>query len=301
MALASPHRLWRFQPVLFVDGQIAWRGRKRHAHHRITVSLPQLMSWNMIRKTTLGLYRTLQPKSSVQVMRHLPLMAPAVTRSSNTITDLFSSITLELDNVSASDMGTNQAIVAMKPMLWQHLKRLLVRLTTCCHFAKEQSKPGTNGEDGGPLHGDISSVTPKARLKPDFYFYHWLWWWRNILSSFGVVTELDGTLSIDETGFVNILTQTQSILLPSQHLWSHRRCWCYRRCANRFIYPWCLRICPFWRYGNINDSDGITENMSADTNRFGYASTIGATGLLLTPRHQSTQMSIWTQHHADPI
>ena len=34
----------------------------------------------------------------------------SVTRSSNTITDLFSGITLELDNVSASDMGTNQVI-----------------------------------------------------------------------------------------------------------------------------------------------------------------------------------------------
>ena len=34
----------------------------------------------------------------------------AVTRSSNTITDLFSGITVELDDVSAGDLGTNQTI-----------------------------------------------------------------------------------------------------------------------------------------------------------------------------------------------
>ena len=34
----------------------------------------------------------------------------AITRSSNTIADLFSGVTIELDNVSASDMGTDQVI-----------------------------------------------------------------------------------------------------------------------------------------------------------------------------------------------
>ena len=36
----------------------------------------------------------------------------AITRSTNTITDLFSGITVDLDDVSASELGNNQTIGA---------------------------------------------------------------------------------------------------------------------------------------------------------------------------------------------
>ena len=67
---------------------------------------------------------------------------------------------------------------------------------------KEQSAPGVNGEEGGPLHGDhfirftqnkiknLTSTAIAGYQDTDIY-----------LSNFGVVTELDGTLSIDKTRF----------------------------------------------------------------------------------------------------
>ena len=60
----------------------------------------------------------------------------SVTRPSNTITDLFSGITLELDNVSASDMGTTRSSVRaiLKLMLWQRLKQSLARSIIYFHF-----------------------------------------------------------------------------------------------------------------------------------------------------------------------
>ena len=128
----------------------------------------------------------------------------AVTRSSNTITDLFSGVTLQLDNVSSSDMGTNQVISSRysETDALATLETIVSEINYLLSFLKEQSKPGANGEDGGPLHGDhfirytenkIKNLTSTAIAGYDDDEIY--------LSSFGVVTELDGTLSIDETRF----------------------------------------------------------------------------------------------------
>ena len=69
-------------------------------------------------------------------------------------------------------------------------------------FLKEQSKPGANGEDGGPLHGDHFIRFTENKIKnltsTAIAGYHTS---EIYLSNFGVVTELDGTLSIDERRF----------------------------------------------------------------------------------------------------
>ena len=100
----------------------------------------------------------------------------AVTRSSNTITDLFSGITLELDNVSASDMGTNQAISSRysETDALTTLETVVSEINYLLSFLKEQSKPGTNMVKMVARYMVIiSSVTPKARLKLTST-YHWL-------------------------------------------------------------------------------------------------------------------------------
>ena len=128
----------------------------------------------------------------------------SVTRPSNTITDLFSGVTVELDNVSASDMGTDQVISSSysETDALATLETVVSEINYLLSFLKEQSKPGTNGEDGGPLHGDhfirytenkIKNLTSTAIAGYDDEDIY--------LSNFGVVTELDGTLSIDERRF----------------------------------------------------------------------------------------------------
>ena len=120
----------------------------------------------------------------------------AVTRSSNTITDLFSGITVELDDVSAGDLGTNQTISSRysETDALGILETVVSEINYLLSFLREQSKPGSNGEDGGPLNGDhfirytenkiknLTSTAIKGYDDEDIY-----------LSSFGVVTELDGT------------------------------------------------------------------------------------------------------------
>ena len=71
----------------------------------------------------------------------------SVTRPSNTITDLFSGITLELENISASDMGTNQTISSRydEADAFTTLETVVSEVNYLLSFLKEQSKPGSNG------------------------------------------------------------------------------------------------------------------------------------------------------------
>ena len=101
-------------------------------------------------------------------------------------------------------MGTNQVISSRysETDALATLETVVSEINYLLSFLKEQSKPGANGEDGGPLHGDhfirytenkIKNLTSTAIAGYDDDEIY--------LSSFGVVTELDGTLSIDETRF----------------------------------------------------------------------------------------------------
>ena len=101
----------------------------------------------------------------------------AVTRASNTITDLFSGVTLELKNISAGDMGTNQTISSTysETDAFATLETVVSEINYLLSFLKEQSKPGANGEDGGPLHGDhFIRFTENKIKKSDIYSHSWL-------------------------------------------------------------------------------------------------------------------------------
>ena len=96
-------------------------------------------------------------------------------------------------------------------------------------------------------------------------------------------------------GFVNILTQTQSILLPSQHLWSLTGDAGVTGSAPTDLFtPGVYGFVSSGGTATLTDSDGITENMSAGTSSFGYASnTIGATGLLLDTSKTSVNTNVY--------
>ena len=222
----------------------------------------------------------------------------AVTRSSNTITDLFSGITLELDNVSASDMGTNQVISSRysETDALATLETVVSEINYLLSFLKEQSKPGTNGEDGGPLHGDhfirytenkIKNLTSTAIAGYDDDEIY--------LSSFGVVTELDGTLSIDETRFREYFdSNPEHFAAVTTSMIRTGDAGVTGSAPTDLFTPGVYQFALSGGTATLTDSGGTTENMSAGTNRYGYAgNTIGATGLLLDTSKASANTNVY--------
>ena len=220
----------------------------------------------------------------------------AVTRSSNTITDLFSGITVKLDDVSASDLGTDQTISSRysETDALGILETVVSEINYLLSFLQEQSKPGANGEDGGPLNGDhfiryteskiknLTSTAIKGYDDEDIY-----------LSSFGVVTELDGTLSIDENRFRDYFESnpehfaavtTSMVRTGDAGVTGSAPTDLFTPGVYKFSLP----------AATLTDSANTTVNMSAGTNRYGYAEkAIGATGLLLDTNKANVDTSVY--------
>lgn len=220
----------------------------------------------------------------------------AVTRSSNTITDLFSGITVKLDDVSASDLGTDQTISSRysETDALGILETVVSEINYLLSFLQEQSKPGANGEDGGPLNGDhfiryteskiknLTSTAIKGYDDEDIY-----------LSSFGVVTELDGTLSVDENRFRDYFESnpehfaavtTSMVRTGDAGVTGSAPTDLFTPGVYEFSLP----------AATLTDSANTTVNMSAGTNRYGYAEkAIGATGLLLDTNKANVDTSVY--------
>ena len=222
----------------------------------------------------------------------------AVTRSSNTITDLFSGVTLQLDNASSSDMGTNQVISSRysETDALATLETIVSEINYLLSFLKEQSKPGANGEDGGPLHGDhfirytenkIKNLTSTAIAGYDDDEIY--------LSSFGVVTELDGTLSIDETRFREYFdSNPEHFAAVTTSMIRTGDAGVTGSAPTDLFTPGVYGFALSGGAATLTDSAGTTENMSAGTNRYGYAgNTIGATGLLLDTSKASANTNVY--------
>ena len=222
----------------------------------------------------------------------------AVTRSSNTITDLFSGITLDLDNVSASDMGTDQVISSRysKSDALATLETVVSEINYLLSFLKEQSKPGTNGEDGGPLHGDhfiryteskIKNLTSTAIAGYDDTDI--------FLSNFGVVTELDGTLSIDETRFNEYFeSNPQHFAAVTTSMIRTGDAGITGSAPTDLFTPGVYGFALSSGTASLTDANGTSQNMSAGTGRYGYAGdTIGATGLLLDTTKTSANTNVY--------
>mgnify|MGYP001283003852 CR=1 FL=1 len=222
----------------------------------------------------------------------------SITRESNTITDLFSGITVDLANVSSSDMDTNQTISSSysETDALTTLETVVSEINYLLSFLKEQSKPGSNGEDGGPLHGDhfirftenkIKNLTSTAIVGYDDANVY--------LSNFGVVTELDGTLSIDKNRFSEYFKEkpehfaavTTSMIRTSD-------AGVIGSAPTDLFTPGVYNFTLSSGTGTLTDSSSTSDTMSAGTNRYGYSkSAIGATGLILDTSKTSVNTSVY--------
>ena len=163
-------------------------------------------------------------------------------------------------------------------------------------FLKEQSKPGNNGEDGGPLHGDhfirhtenkIKNLTSTAIVGYDDEEIY--------LSSFGVVTELDGTLSIDKTRFGEYFeANPEHFAAVTTSMIRTGDAGVTGSAPTDLFTPGVYGFSLDLAGATLTDADGTTEAMTAGANRYGYSSNgIGATGLLLDTTKTSVNTNVY--------
>ena len=222
----------------------------------------------------------------------------AIERTSNTITDLFSGVTVELSDVSSADMGTDQSISSgySETDALATLETVVSEINYLLSFLKEQSKPGNNGEDGGPLHGDhfirhtenkIKNLTSTAIVGFDDEEIY--------LSSFGVVTELDGTLSIDKTRFGEYFAANpEHFAAVTTSMIRTGDAGVTGSAPTDLFTPGVYGFSLGLAGATLTDADGTTESMSAGTDRYGYSSNgIGATGLLLDTTKTSVNTNVY--------
>ena len=222
----------------------------------------------------------------------------SVTRPSNTITDLFSGVTLKLDNISASDMGTNQTISSRydEADAFTTLETVVSEVNYLLSFLKEQSKPGSNGEDGGPLHNDhfirftenkIKNLTSTAIQGYDDDSIY--------LSNFGVVTELDGTLSIDKNRFSEYFAENpEHFAAVTTSMIRTGDAGITGSATTDLFTPGVYGLSISGGTATLTDSNSTSDTMSSGTNRYGYAnSTIGATGLILDTTKTSANTNVY--------
>ncbi len=222
----------------------------------------------------------------------------AVTRASNTITDLFSGVTVDLKNISAGDIGTNQIISSTysETDALATLETVVSEINYLLSFLKEQSKPGANGEAGGPLHGDHFIRFTENKIKnltsTAIAGYHTS---EIYLSNFGVVTELDGTLSIDERRFKEYFSENpEHFAAVTTSMIRTADAGVTGSAPTDSFTPGVYGFSLSGGTATLTDSGGTTANMSVGSGRYGYAtSEIGATGLLLDTTKSTVNTNVF--------
>ena len=222
----------------------------------------------------------------------------SITRGTNTITDLFSGVTVELSDVSSSDLNTNQTISSQysEADALTTLETVVSEINYLLSFLKEQSKPGSNGEDGGPLHNDhfirftenkIKNLTSTAIVGYDDDSVY--------LSNFGVVTELDGTLSIDQTRFKEYFAANpQHFAAVTTSMIRTGDAGITGSASTDLYTPGVYGLVVSSGTATLTDSNSTSATMSSGTNRYGYAdSTIGATGLILDTSKTTANTNVY--------
>ena len=222
----------------------------------------------------------------------------SVTRESNTITDLFSGVTVELSDVTSADLNTDQTISSSysKTDALATLETVVSEINYLLSFLKEQSAPGANGEAGGPLHGDhfirftqnkIKNLTSTAIVGYDDTDVY--------LSNFGVVTKLDGTLSIDETRFSEYFaTNPGHFAAITTSMIRTGDAGVIGSAPTDLFTPGVYGFTLSDGTATLTDPALTSDTMSAGTNRYGYSNnTIGATGLLLDTTQSAVDTNVY--------
>ncbi|MDB0016272.1 flagellar filament capping protein FliD [Alphaproteobacteria bacterium] len=124
----------------------------------------------------------------------------SITRPTNVIADLVPGVSLELNATSATDIEVGAAHDETQAL--DILTAFVTEVNTLRTSMTNMTDMGAEGGDGGPLRGDTLirsyinrlrsiTTTPISNYKDDPIY----------LSNFGVMTELDGSLSIDTLKF----------------------------------------------------------------------------------------------------
>jgi flagellar hook-associated protein 2 len=123
-----------------------------------------------------------------------------ITRPTNKVTDLIAGVTLDLNATSSATVEIGAAYDETQAL--DILTAFVTEVNTVRTSMTNLTDMGTDGGEGGPLRGDTLirsyvnrlkaiTTTPISNYKDDPIF----------LSNFGVMTELDGSLSIDTIKF----------------------------------------------------------------------------------------------------
>ena len=133
----------------------------------------------------------------------------SITRPNNKITDLVPGVTLDLNKTSATAIEIGAAYDETQAL--DILTAFVTEVNTLRTSMTNMTAMGTDGGEGGPLRGDTLirsyinrlkaiTTTPISNYKEDPIY----------LSNFGVMTELDGSLSIDTIKFAEYFKSNPS-------------------------------------------------------------------------------------------
>ena len=115
------------------------------------------------------------------------------------------------------------------------------------------------------------------------------------MSSFGVVTKLDGTLSIDKTRFGEYFAANpEHFAAVTTSMIRTGDAGVTGSAPTDLFTPGVYGLSLGVGGATLTDADGTTESMSAGTDRYGYSSNgIGATGLLLDTTKTSVNTNVY--------
>ena len=134
----------------------------------------------------------------------------AVTRSTNSLTDVFDGYQLDLNAVNSSATNVSSAIIATNAR--DRMQSFIDNINSVKSYLTTETKRGINGAANGSLVGDLtaqsilkelSGITtdPIAGYGEDSLY----------LASLGVRTERDGTLTLDSTAFDTAIVAEPSL------------------------------------------------------------------------------------------
>ena len=115
------------------------------------------------------------------------------------------------------------------------------------------------------------------------------------LSNFGVVTELDGTLSIDQTRFKEYFAANpQHFAAVTTSMIRTGDAGITGSASTDLYTPGVYGLVISSGTATLTDSNSTSATMSSGTNRYGYAdSTIGATGLILDTSKTTADTNVY--------
>lgn len=169
------------------------------AHHRATSSAGVV---------TIESFKTLSVAAADAVFTVDGL---SVTRSSNTVTDVFAGYSLDINAISASDVKITSSVVASNAT--DKMEDFLSSINSVKSYLTTEMKRGLDGAENGSLVGDITARQILKEMRsittqeikgygPSPYY----------LANLGVSTQRDGTLTLDTKKFEKAIADDPNLI-----------------------------------------------------------------------------------------